>query len=752
MPFQYPEGFFKPLDRRSHEIRLLEIRQAPPESDLDCDLITCSLFFPPDYDALSYCWGQGLETTNIAIGNWQIPVTKNLAAALKQLRRIHVSRLWVDALCISQEDDQERSDQIRHICQIYTQAHTTYAWLGDAGSDNAATGMQLLEVAAANPSPISTSRSNNAHDMDVTNAHATLPIGLTQAENSKVDVPHDISEDERADNLQLVEALLSREYWKRRWIVQEVAVSRKVLFCCGTQTLDLDTMSRALDLRQDDLRQHAKKLPYDSLNSNAGFKSIKSILAFRERFHTGNKPSLCETMIRTRSFLSSRVHDNIFAVLGFCADGAEMVPIPSYSQSIKSLLTSLTRQMIRRQMCLDLILVDDRDRSLESPLPSWVPDFLSPSVRLDLYTAAMERKSQTHSFITESLQHDPHELLLQGAVLGTIAKCTSPLGLPEVLEEDARPPPSVNPGCDQIEKDYYGRRSRTVTAAIVQVLLMPLLTWDLLDSNGMKLDFFEANAAQFVHMPTSSAICGLIYYLRNHKRHDGSRVTPVVKWQTWLRKNEDFEVHGVRLESRMRLSVFMLSTYFHIHSPRSAYILCGPLPGGLVLLLPIVLYAMVKVRTYLALDVAISSALAVLGIWRILAGIHTCIGIHYRRPYALRRAVRIEHEPRRLAICTIGLIAATCPGASVGDLICFVAGCKTAVVLRPLGLPGRNQPRYKLIGKAYAELSNADRKKYRALTMDLRPCESIYAINDRKYGRLVEEHQREEWWRRFRVV
>lgn len=295
--------------------------------------------------------------------------------------------------------------------------------------------------------------------------------------------------------------------------------------------------------------------------------------------------------------------------------------------------------------------------------------------------------------------------------------------------------------CDQVGRSYYGWRSKDAIAAVVRALSMPLLTLDLLK------EYPPTSACE----QTDAVIFGLIHYLRQHKQQDRANTSAVAKWQTWLRKDGAFEAHGVQLESRIRLDVSMVRTYFYLHLPWSA---C-PLSG--VFLAALVCFVMIHPPTLDIWTVLFVLSFSFLGAAVCVFG-STVIWDHFREctQYLLQRAEEVEQEPRRLAVCTNGLIAATCPSAAVGDLICFITGCKTAVVLRQSNLPGDNQARYKLIGKARAELSNSDKCKYAAFAKraDGRGymSELRYQDPDEAYGRLIREHQQEEWWRRFRLV
>lgn len=85
----------------------------------------------PKYTALSYTWGQRHRTKDVIVetSNRCIKVTENLHAALVHLRgRVPVT-LWIDAICINQDDIQERSSQVRLMRHIYRGARQVAVWI-----------------------------------------------------------------------------------------------------------------------------------------------------------------------------------------------------------------------------------------------------------------------------------------------------------------------------------------------------------------------------------------------------------------------------------------------------------------------------------------------------------------------------------------------------------------------------------------------------------------------------------------------
>lgn len=109
------------------------------------------------YDALSYVWGSGEKTHEISIRNCSLRVTANVHTALLRLRDRSFERIvWVDAICINQEDREERKQQVQSMAMIYSMASRVIVWLGeaDAYSDDA-----LVEIhKAADEQPINNSQ------------------------------------------------------------------------------------------------------------------------------------------------------------------------------------------------------------------------------------------------------------------------------------------------------------------------------------------------------------------------------------------------------------------------------------------------------------------------------------------------------------------------------------------------------------------------------------------------------------------
>ena len=123
-------------------IRLLRLLP----SDKDANKLRCELFEYPlgnsdkpsyPYEALSYVWGSEDKPKSITVNNQNLHITQNLYMALLHLQDHLCSRvIWVDAICINQKDDEEKSAQVALMGQIFRSAEATRVWLGEEADDS----------------------------------------------------------------------------------------------------------------------------------------------------------------------------------------------------------------------------------------------------------------------------------------------------------------------------------------------------------------------------------------------------------------------------------------------------------------------------------------------------------------------------------------------------------------------------------------------------------------------------------------
>lgn len=120
----------------------LEADHDPKDETVHCRMFKAFLkdFDDPLFNALSYTWGNPDEKTNIVVNETVVSVTTNLESALRHLRDYHINTicgfpLWVDAICINQDDTEERNSQVDMMGEIYRSAARVLPWLGEGDDD-----------------------------------------------------------------------------------------------------------------------------------------------------------------------------------------------------------------------------------------------------------------------------------------------------------------------------------------------------------------------------------------------------------------------------------------------------------------------------------------------------------------------------------------------------------------------------------------------------------------------------------------
>ncbi|OCK88814.1 uncharacterized protein K441DRAFT_586923, partial [Cenococcum geophilum 1.58] len=284
---------------QSYNIRLLQLLPGKENSkNVQCKLFECALQKSDEvsrpYEALSYVWGSTENPQSIIIledqkDDQEFTVTQNLHAALLHLQDHDIPRiLWVDAICIDQSNNTEKGSQILLMAEIYAKASRVIVWLGEAQEyrDQA---LETVRVAAENPMDLS----------------KTQPF-----------------------QQQRISMLLQRPWFRRIWVLQEVAAARQVLIKCGFTEIDghvfclgLEYLNRTLQIPMN---------PVTFLIRQAIFRS-RHIPKTQERFSL-NICSLGELVDMYHAHEATEPLDKVYALLGMCSDDLTTVGLgPDYT-------------------------------------------------------------------------------------------------------------------------------------------------------------------------------------------------------------------------------------------------------------------------------------------------------------------------------------------------------------------------------------------------------------------------------------
>ncbi len=442
----------------------------------------------PQYDALSYTWKNPIsvyqdeneakesvklfqETREIICDDQRMEVTVNLHDALLAIRAIpaedsyekcggnrRAEHIWIDAICINQNDVYERNAQVMNMGQIYSRAQMTIIWLGRSDSF-----VRKASTVLASLGNLSVDRASLMKD--------TTRI-LRVRNYEAFGMP-------KIDDLQWLAlyAFLNRNWFKRLWVVQEVALAPRAVALCGLLMISwsgisvcceilerskwyLDIAAMAHNymegtsitevgtihdrkLKQKYLHQIERHDRFNPVRAVLGISNTRAGLGIQD---TVLKVSPHSSQLNMQSLLdifrdssSTDPRDKVYGLLGLLetniqAPSAVQKIKPNYELPVETVyLEAALFQMKTTNDLTFLGNVQDTSETFYKSLPSWVPDY---SVACHLNSLSTTRvKDESKNFygpflfsatdgleFTYRLLREPSPALsLQGCLYDTIA-------------------------------------------------------------------------------------------------------------------------------------------------------------------------------------------------------------------------------------------------------------------------------------------------------------------------------------------
>jgi hypothetical protein len=461
-PFRY-----KPLEEE-REIRLLEISMGEFRN-IKAKMVHVSVDNPGEYFAISYTWGDNTKSHGIVIDeDWMATTASVYEIIFKQAPISGTRRLWIDFVCINQDDSQEKAKQVRLMREVYSSANKVIACLDNANDEIA----------------------------DITEHY----LRKIYADREKLFKQTRISRFLRQQRLLLfkvrnpqwaaVSSLLKHPYWTRVWVIQEIANAKRLHILYGDRELSLDAL-RHLELStylspDTDPMVDFPELPYqEGENPLLGLQRIGLMMAMRDGVRGDLLPpkTLKEVLPLSPRFNATDQRDRVFALQGMLTEDVDKELLPNYTIEVEELFKRVACHFLQQDDPFWIFAYAgiSQPRKLSS-LPSWVPDWstLSSMAPIDCLIdgpgpakepaglGATLSQAQSLSIANEILQ-------LEGIASGSILD-TAPVPIVENLSD------FMSGKIDESIVDTVPKSWLQVLAIVKQAVLDPYMTGELRDN------------------------------------------------------------------------------------------------------------------------------------------------------------------------------------------------------------------------------------------------------------------------------
>lgn len=347
-------------------IRLIELQPSEdPSAPLNCSLMHTRLSLCDNRDifghyvALSYVWGDPEKNRKLFVDGKRLDITTNLCSALLDLRDKQLNLLlWIDGICIDQENDTEKATQVGLMGSIYAGALHTVIYLG--------------------------------------------PATITDPECICLKAIQDGAQKDKIPDLDVI---LMKEWFTRVWVFQELVFSRSPWLQCGRTRVKWDMLFNVLGPKVDQaLDFSALSLHSRRWNYSGGFDDKYVIIAdmqnarkyhlnqinnknnrsepwslSQEKGNLASENSMKTLLLRRRGFGATDPRDMIFSHVGFAFDGKHELFAVDYSKTTFDVFESVAKYIAQYYGVANLLHCRGADACSESlkDLPSWVPDWTS---------------------------------------------------------------------------------------------------------------------------------------------------------------------------------------------------------------------------------------------------------------------------------------------------------------------------------------------------------------------------------------
>lgn len=223
-----------PLPDSKTHIRLLKVLSVVKTRAIPvhCELTIFPITEAPPYRAISYTWGDESPLASIVVNGQQMDVRLNCEYALRQTSQHTIDRtgdflVWIDSICVNQLDNDEKGAQVAMMGEIFKTATQVVACVGAHGDDSEF----LYEFLGGEKARIQSVLRN----FQETRTFYFLKLSRRELLTWRLKHPRSIL-------IRLCKALanfLSRQYFHRVWVYQELFLGKDISVYCGNEILPI---------------------------------------------------------------------------------------------------------------------------------------------------------------------------------------------------------------------------------------------------------------------------------------------------------------------------------------------------------------------------------------------------------------------------------------------------------------------------------------------------------------------------------
>jgi hypothetical protein len=272
-------------------------------------------------------------------------------------------------VCINQTDDAEKSEQVRSMGRIYATADKVHVWLGPTiEEDHVQAVFSMFKEKA------------------VASDHYILRDEGSQAATTWESVP--------TATLIALSTFMSRPWFTRRWVLQEVALSRVVNILCGHRKLawewfrvGANTLNVACE-NIGDPRIHKYLLPnaIQTLENVVTLDDFKKERDRAKRREVGNRLEVNEVMLMLlwtyHTAKCADEHDRLFSLYRLLPNTEKTPPYPiDYRTHFVQTYTRFSTDVVAADLTFDFLnhaIAYGGLAQQETAWPSWVPSWNLP--------------------------------------------------------------------------------------------------------------------------------------------------------------------------------------------------------------------------------------------------------------------------------------------------------------------------------------------------------------------------------------